>query len=360
MRSSARVDCPCCAQPGGQLYTALKDRLFGVAGVWDFRRCSRGECGTLWMDPCPVPEDIGEAYINYYTHSDAAAASQRSRRPMLLRLPRRIWRTLSKRTLRPLRQQSEAGYRAVVYKDPLAAATSWQKLLYPLFYLFPLPRAHVDFSYMFIPVAAGKRLLEVGFGGGVTLGLMSARGWLAEGIDFDEAAVANARAKGMTVNAGDIRAQQYPDASFDAIVSSHVIEHLHDPVGFLQECRRVLKPGGQLVLATPNAGSFGRGLFGASWFALDPPRHLLIFTEASLQASAGKAGFATGKTRHNARDADSVFCASRNIAVQGVHRWGDTGNHWRQTWTRALQMVEWLAVCFKPSLAEELVIIFKK
>ncbi len=360
MKSVARVGCPCCEQPGHQLYTALKDRLFGVAGTWSFRQCSDGECGTLWMDPCPVQEDIGEAYINYYTHSDATDSPQRSRRPPLLRRLRRIWRSLAKRTLWPLRQQAEVGYRSIMYQDSLAAASLLQKLLYPLFYLFPLPRAHVDFSYMFLPVQAGKRLLEVGFGGGATLSLMSARGWRAEGIDFDEAAVAGARARGMTVSAGDIRAQHYPDETFDAVISSHVIEHLHDPVGFVRECRRVLKPGGQLVLATPNAQSFGRAMFGPSWFALDPPRHLLIFSEASLLATARKAGFDVYVTRHNARDADSVFCASRNIAVQGGHHWGDMGSRWRQTWTRALQMVEWLAACFKPSLAEELVVIFKK
>jgi 2-polyprenyl-3-methyl-5-hydroxy-6-metoxy-1,4-benzoquinol methylase len=312
------------------------------------------------MDPCPIQEDIAEAYANYYTHSDLPAAPDVRRRSGsgVVRRLRRVWHSISKRTLRPLRKISEASYRSVIYGDPSAKfAPKWA---YPFFYLFPLSRAHTDFSYMFIPVRPGQRLLEIGFGSGAMLTLMNERGWNAEGIDFDEQSVANARARGLNVNAGDVCAQRYPDATFAAIVSSHVVEHLHDPVSFIQECRRILKPGGNLVLITPNADSFGRKLFGSSWFPLDPPRHLLIFTAASLQSTGVKAGFAKGEVILNARDANSIFTGSRNIVLNGHHPWGDIGSRWRQTWTRGLQIVEWGLTCFRPSLGEELIVIFRK
>lgn len=360
MRSQPRAQCPCCKGSGSILYPTLEDRLFGVPGRWGVRHCADAACRTLWLDPCPLPEDIGQAYSAYYTHAEAAPEPRKTRRPALLRLPRKLGHSISKRTLRPLRAGAGRGYRAVVFGDESVRATPLQKLLYPLAYLLPKTRAHIDFSYMFIPVQSGGRLLEVGFGSGAMLAQHARRGWVVEGIDFDAAAVANARAKGLAVKAGDLASQQYPDASFDAIVSSHVIEHLHDPAAFLRECRRILKPGGCLVVVTPNADSCGRQWYGAAWFPLDPPRHLLIFSAASLQAIGVQAGFARGAVSCNARDANNVFSGSIDIKRRGRHEWGAAGGFWRRRWTGALQWLEWALVCVRPAAGEELVVIFRK
>jgi SAM-dependent methyltransferase len=63
---------------------------------------------------------------------------------------------------------------------------------------------------------------------------------------------------------------------------SHVIEHLHDPKSILRTCAQLLKPGGQLSIATPNLTSRGHEIFGPDWFGLQSPTHLVLFTPDSL------------------------------------------------------------------------------
>lgn len=75
------------------------------------------------------------------------------------------------------------------------------------------------------------------------------------GLDRDEDALARAAARDLEVHAVDIGADSFPlaDASVDVTLVSCVLEHLRDPVHPLRECRRVLRPGGLLLVCTPNA-----------------------------------------------------------------------------------------------------------
>jgi SAM-dependent methyltransferase len=82
----------------------------------------------------------------------------------------------------------------------------------------------------------------------------------------------------------------YPADSFDAVIMSHVIEHVPHPRELLTECARVLKPGGRLVMLTPNAESFGLDYYGRCWRGLEPPRHLQIFSQLALEQIAKQAG----------------------------------------------------------------------
>jgi SAM-dependent methyltransferase len=93
------------------------------------------------------------------------------------------------------------------------------------------------------------------------------------------------------VHAGSLRGGNFPDATFDAVVMSHVIEHVHQPRELLAEVRRIVRPGGRVVIATPNASSFGHRIMRAAWPFLDPPRHLQIFTPPALEATVRAAGF---------------------------------------------------------------------
>jgi SAM-dependent methyltransferase len=91
---------------------------------------------------------------------------------------------------------------------------------------------------------------------------------------------------------------------------SHVIEHVPDPVACLDKCRRLLKPGGRLVVSTPNIRSRGHLEFKQSWRGLEPPRHLQIFAPELLGECARRAGLKVLRTGSTAVNADYISNAS--------------------------------------------------
>lgn len=97
------------------------------------------------------------------------------------------------------------------------------------------------------PLAAGQRVLDIGTGNGQIAAVL---GNFAEVVTVD---VVDQRTDGRELPfAVADRTLPFPDASFDLVVSNHVIEHTEDPVQHLREIRRVLKPDGIAYLATPN------------------------------------------------------------------------------------------------------------
>jgi methionine biosynthesis protein MetW len=147
----------------------------------------------------------------------------------------------------------------------------------------------------------GDKLLDVGCGEG-TLGEL-ARPMFREvhGIDIADDAVRLAREKGVIsrrVNLNTERAP-YPDETFDTVVTLDVIEHVFDPIAFVLELRRVLRPGGHLVLSTPNIRKIQRvlTLIGGRFprTSYDPVGfdggHLHYFTSADLRELFTRNGF---------------------------------------------------------------------
>src|SRR5208283_4697550 len=113
-----------------------------------------------------------------------------------------------------------------------------------------------------------------GCGDGRFLALMRDAGWDVYGIEPDPVAAKVAqRELGTSVTVGALEDAGFPDEAFDAVTLSHVIEHVHDPVALLAECRRVLKPDGSVVIVTPNIRSLGHQKFQSLWRGLEPPRH---------------------------------------------------------------------------------------
>ena len=77
------------------------------------------------------------------------------------------------------------------------------------------------------------------------------------GVEYSEAACEAARGRGVDARVGDLNASfPFGDASVDAVHSNQVIEHLHDTDRFLDEVRRVLRPGGYAVISTENLASW--------------------------------------------------------------------------------------------------------
>jgi 2-polyprenyl-3-methyl-5-hydroxy-6-metoxy-1,4-benzoquinol methylase len=144
------------------------------------------------------------------------------------------------------------------------------------------------------PSAKGVRLLDVGCSNGAYLAAMREKGWEVEGVEFDRDAVEYARnSRSLKVTQGDVEngLGQLAGASFDVVTVWHVLEHAFDPAAALKQIRRVLKPGGVLMLEVPNYASPLASLFKRYWFPMDIPRHLYQFTPGTMKMMLAKAGF---------------------------------------------------------------------
>ncbi len=130
--------------------------------------------------------------------------------------------------------------------------------------------------------ARGRDVLDVACGegyGSAALARAGARSLV--GVDVDPVACAYARRKyGIDARPGDAAALPFPAAAFDLVVSFETVEHVPEPARFLDECARVLRPGGALVISTPNVAVYNPDH--------DPghnPFHCAEMTEAEFTAA---------------------------------------------------------------------------
>jgi len=339
IRSRPCQSCYICGTDGDPLYQCLKDRYWGAPGQWNLKKCRDNSCGLAWLDPMPIQEDIAKAYQDYYTHWDAPSGTQGQG------LMRRFFRSV------------KAAYLGHKYGYGRKGPKSYLGLLA---YLAPLRRAATDFSVMYLQFLPGGSLLEVGCGSGDMLKGLADLGWQAEGIDFDTAAVESCKRKGLNVRVGFLEHQQYPANYYDVVTMSHLIEHVHEPLELLIECHRILKPDGRLSLVTPNINSAGHRIYGSSWFHLDPPRHLHIFSVASLKVLLQKAGFRSMKTRTTIRDAAGAYIGSRSIRRTDRHKFGSRQPRSVHMWGHAMTTLEWAWLNLNDQVGEEIAVVAKK
>lgn len=341
IETTVQPTCPVCGGDGAVVYNGLDDKMFAAPGVWRMRKCRLESCGTLWLDPKPAPHDIGKAYKNYYTHSDDF-------------VPRET-------ALRRLVVASRGEFLRRKYGYPVKTGSLVQQLVSRLLHFYPLVRTASEFSVMYLPFRANGSVLEVGCGSGYLLDNLRRMGWTRlKGVDFDSTAVEYARSKGLDVDCGGLEDVDLPDTSVDAVIMSHVIEHLYSPQDVLKRAFALLKPGGTLVLVTPNARAFGRKMFGRDWRGLEPPRHLQVFSPAGLQALCDSAGFADVSWRTNVRGAAGMFAESMAIArgvASSVPVAADSRDRFKG---RILQALEMLALPLARDRGEELVVVAKK
>jgi len=134
------------------------------------------------------------------------------------------------------------------------------------------------------------RILDVGCGDGFHLRLLRDFGnpsWKLEGIDSSEHAVQRTTRAGLTVHRGDVETLELPEGIFDLALLIQTIEHVADPPGVLRAIRRLLKPGGRLVVVTDNTGSLDFRLFrGRHWGGYHFPRHWNLFDAETLRTLA--------------------------------------------------------------------------
>lgn len=132
-------------------------------------------------------------------------------------------------------------------------------------------------------VQAGQRVLDVGCGEGNFLAKAQGTGAMAFGIELNRKAAAIASAKGIHVYEELLHSHQAVDF-YDVVTSFQVLEHVADPVAFIQGCIRVLRPGGTLVIGVPNDDSFLR--FDPTNYLNQPPHHMGLWNRSSLSTLA--------------------------------------------------------------------------
>ncbi len=254
MTSDRTSRCPLCGGAGDYTFTG-RDLMFRGERPYDYHTCS--VCGAVYQYPTPDAAQIGSFYPDNYNIYQP---------PGHIRLPPGLDRAWLKRY---------GGYAHLatgMLADLAAPITGAFRPVPPLRY------------------RPDGILLDVGCGNGKYLLQMRELGWSVKGVEFNQKPVGICRANGLDVFHGDLLDAHFADSSFDAITAHHLIEHLPNPAKIVREMARILKPGGQLLVRTPNTGALGRAWLKHYWFADDVPRHLVLFNPASLARLAEASG----------------------------------------------------------------------
>lgn len=289
--------CPACgASDSEMIYPALEDKVFG-SGYDGLPMVHCVACHSSYLQIRPNEQTIGLAYQTYYTHE------QNDSNVTQLSLLRRFIRS----TMNSYRNR----------KFGLALAPSNRFGFWLVAALPWLSHGLINEMRSLPKPLPGQRLLDVGCGNGKFLIMAKAMGWDVVGVDFDELAVDAARKAGLTVVHGDVFSISDYNG-FDYITCSHVIEHVHHPVDFLKHIFALLKPSGKLWLETPNIQSYGHDQFRADWRGLEPPRHLVLFSNSALRELLSQIGFQRIQVPEvNMFQVPFIFAASRAIQEQG-------------------------------------------
>jgi 2-polyprenyl-3-methyl-5-hydroxy-6-metoxy-1,4-benzoquinol methylase len=228
----------------------------------------------------PLEADIGMAYLNYYTHQAAGTSGPEPKGRLVS-----AWR------------------RMIVPLVSFLSMANWQRK---------------KLSLMYLKNEKPGRALEVGCGDGMRLARLRNLGWEVWGQDVDPKAVEYARTQfHVDARLGPLEAASFPEVFFDRILLNHVLEHVYDPTALLTTCRNLLKPGGQIVLVTPNSQGTGHKHFGAFWRGLEPPRHIFLYSPKTLADLARRAGLRVSRSWTTAAHAGEVAFASLTLRSKG-------------------------------------------
>jgi SAM-dependent methyltransferase len=164
---------------------------------------------------------------------------------------------------------------------------SWQKMMEPVF-----KRA----ARLLQRFKAKGRLIDVGTGFGFFLSEMKKRGWEVTGVEISQRGLNYARDRlAVNVTLGPLEKAGLPEDHYDAVTAFYVVEHLPDPITFLRECHRILKPGGLLLLRYPHTTPIKNllSLLGIENRLYDLPAHLSDFSPETIQRLLERVGFAS-------------------------------------------------------------------
>jgi SAM-dependent methyltransferase len=264
------MKCPVCSSPSTAPALTGTDLLFETTSR-TFTLDSCAACRCLFMNPMPGVEEIAGFYPTQYW-----------------------WNAAGRGALKKL----EEIYRRIALSDHVSFITK-------------VARRRTDLD-----------LLDVGCGGGTLLGVLKRRGFRTTGLDFSpEAARVAEMENGVKVVVGSLEDASFPDESFDLVTLFHVMEHVTNPHEVLSHVRRILRADGAVVLQAPNIDSWQFRLFGAKWYGLDIPRHVINYSSPAILKLLADSGFAPRRIRHfNLRDNAPAVVSSLFPSLDPVSR----------------------------------------
>lgn len=172
---------------------------------------------------------------------------------------------------------------------------------------------------------ASARIIDIGCGDGFHLEILKDFGpktWQLEGVDADERAVAMARRKGLTIHHGLLEHLTLPQETYDLAISLQTIEHLASPAQLLADVRKLLRPGGRLVIVTDNTDSLDFRLFKQRhWGGYHFPRHWNLFNPHTLHKLAEKTGFEVEKLTTQVSPVNWTYSVRNALVDRNAPSW---------------------------------------
>lgn len=137
----------------------------------------------------------------------------------------------------------------------------------------------------------GKKLLEIGSAAGFFLYFAHQDGWHVRGVEYIPEAAQYARDNfGLSIYEASFEEAKIEE-EFDFVALLDVLEHFSEPLFCLKKVRQLLKPGGLLLISTPNYNSLSRFFLGKGWAVLSPADHLFYFSKKTIRLLLNRAGF---------------------------------------------------------------------
>ncbi len=169
------------------------------------------------------------------------------------------------------------------------------------------------------------RILDVGCGDGFHLRLLrefGSPGWRLEGVDPSEQAASSARRAGLTVHQGDVKDLPLTANSYDLALLIATIEHVEDPLGVLSAIRRLLRPGGRVVIVTDNTRALSFSLFKRRhWGGYHFPRHWHLFNPLAAQMLGTRAALELESLHTLLTPVNWVYSIRNALVDRGAPPW---------------------------------------